>query len=738
MNKNNVTRNFPVLNLHCAGCAARAEQILSSQKGVARANVNFASLTASVDYNASETSPQELQKAVRDGGYDLVIEDDDESHRTEQLRAAYSLSLKRSLIGAALLTVPMLIIGMALPAFSLKPWVLWLLSTPVVFYMGREFYKGAWTQLRHHSSNMDTLVALSTGIAYLFSLANLLFPSFWTSRGIEPHVYFESAAGIITFILLGRWLEDKAKANTSTAIKKLIGLRPKTVTKVDERGISTVVALKSIVSGDLIRVKPGERIAVDGELTDGSSFVDESMLTGESIPIEKKTGDKVYSGTMNQKGSFTMCTRQTGENTVLAHIIQLVQEAEGSKAPVQKLVDRIAAIFVPTVMLLSLLTFIVWMIFGGEGGFSHGLLSAISVLIIACPCALGLATPTAIMVGIGKGAGNGILIKDAQSLEIAKKVNAIVLDKTGTITEGHPSVTDVVWFDEARRSDILIGIERLAEHPLAEAIVRHFEVKSADVEHFSTLTGLGAKAEADGIPYYIGNRRLIEESGIVISSEQNTAAEKLDSEAKTVIWFADSQHVLALLALADSVKEHSLIAINRLKKSGIEVFMLTGDNESVAKEIARQAGVDHYFAGVMPADKANFVKQLQSEGKVVAMVGDGINDSAALAQADLGIAMGQGSDIAIEAAPMTIISSDLLKIPAAIKLSRQTVTTIRENLFWAFIYNVIAIPIAAGVLFPICGFLLNPMIGGAAMAMSSVSVVTNSLRLKSKRLESKE
>jgi Cu2+-exporting ATPase len=737
MSKNNVTRSFPVLNLHCAGCAARAEQILSSQRGVAHANVNFASLTAVVDYNTSETSPQELQKAIRDGGYDMVIDDDDESHRAEQLRAAYSLSLRHNLIGAALFTILILIIGMFLPALSWKPWALWILSTPVVFYMGREFYKGAFVQLRHHSSNMDTLVALSTGIAYLFSLTNLLFPSFWTSRGIEPQIYFESSAGIITFILLGRWLEDRAKAKTSTAIKKLIGLQPKTVTKVDEHGISTVVAVKSIVAGDLVRVKPGERIAVDGILTEGSSFVDESMLTGESIAIEKKIGDKVYVGTMNQRGSFTMCTKQTGAGTVLAHIIRLVQEAEGSKAPVQKLVDRIAAIFVPTVILLSVLTFILWQVFGGEGSFSHGLLSAISVLIIACPCALGLATPTAIMVGIGKGADNGILIKDAHSLEIAKGVNAIVLDKTGTITEGHPSLTDIVWFDSAKRIDILVSIERLAEHPLAEAIVDHFKADSAmtsftKVDQFASLTGLGTKGKVNGVAYYIGNLRLIKESGITPTAEQRASLESLTREAKTVVWFADSHHVLAMIALADRVKEHSRIAIGKLKKDGIKVYMLTGDNESVAREIALQSGVSQYFSGVMPAEKAAFVKRLQNEGNIVAMVGDGINDSAALAQADLGIAMAQGSDIAIEAAPMTIISSDLSKSPAAIRLSKQTVKAIHENLFWAFIYNIIAIPIAAGILFPICGFLLNPMIGSAAMAMSSVSVVTNSLRLKSK------
>lgn len=733
MSKNKVTRNFPVLGLHCAGCAARAEQIIASQKGVARASVNFASLTAVVDYNPSEITPQEIQKAVRDGGYDMVIEeegDDDAHHRTEQLRAAYSLSLKRNLIGAVLLTVPILIIGMAFSSYAWSRWVAWLLATPVVFFMGREFHRGAWKQLVHRSANMDTLVSLSTGIAYLFSLFNLLFPSFWLSRGVDPPVYFESAAGIISFILLGRWLEDKAKASASTAIKKLIGLRPNTVTRIDEHGVAQVVAVKSVVAGDLLRVKPGERIAVDGVVVDGSSFVDESMLTGESIPVEKKLNDKVYVGTMNQKGSLSLRTLQTGKNTVLAQIIQLVQEAEGSKAPVQRLVDRIAAVFVPVVILLALLTFIVWMLCGVPADFSKALLTSISVLIIACPCALGLATPTAIMVGIGKGASQGILIKDARSLEIARKVDAVVLDKTGTITEGKPSVTDVMWFAETQCAQVLAGIESLAEHPLAEAIVRHFNTPAASVSDFEALTGLGATAIYAGSRYRVGNRRLIDDSNIVVTTGQCELADKWSGEAKTVIWFADDRQVLALLALADAVKEHSKQAISLLAKKHIEVYMLTGDQEDVARQIAQEAGIKHYQFGVMPADKANFVKQLQQEDKIVAMVGDGINDSAALAQADLGIAMGQGSDIAIEAAPFTIISSDLLKIPEAIDLSRQTVRTIRENLFWAFIYNIVAIPIAAGVLYPVCGFLLNPMIGSAAMAMSSVSVVSNSLRLK--------
>ena len=588
---------------------------------------------------------------------------------------------------------------------------------------------------------MDTLVASSTGVAYLFSVFNLFFPDFWLSRGITPHVYFESSSVIIAFILLGRLLEERAKGNTSEAIKKLMGLQPKTVTLVVNEELKEV-PIEQIRPNDIIMVKPGERVAVDGVVTDGSSYVDESMLSGEPVPVTKRPDTKVYAGTINQKGSFRFRAEKVGMDTLLARIIHLVQDAQGSKAPVQKLVDRVAAVFVPVIMGIAVLSFVLWMVLDPTEGFTHGLLALVTVLIIACPCALGLATPTAIMVGIGKGAERGILIKDAESLETARKVDAVVLDKTGTVTEGHPAVQHILWANEEAKAyaPVLLALEKKSEHPLAEAILLNEELKmknqKLDIDNFESLTGQGVKGVYQGMNYYAGNRRLVE--GKHVSPALQEAASAWEAEAQTVIWFANETEALAVIAIADRIKPSSVEAIRTLQAEGIDVHLLTGDNESTAQAIARQAGITKYKAGVLPQDKAAFVRQLQDEGKVVAMVGDGINDSAALAQADLSIAMGSGSDIAMDVAKMTLISSDLRKIPEALHLSRLTVRTIRQNLFWAFIYNTIGVPIAAGVLYPICGFLLNPMIGGAAMAFSSVSVVTNSLRLRRKKLSDNE
>jgi P-type Cu2+ transporter len=582
---------------------------------------------------------------------------------------------------------------------------------------------------------MDTLVALSTGVAYIYSAFNTLFPHVLHNFGLHPHVYFEAAAVIIAFILLGRLLEEKAKGNTSSAIKKLMGLQPKMVTVIKGDGNQVQISIDKVEKGDIILVKPGDKIAVDGTVTGGSSYVDESMLSGEPVPILKEEDEKVFAGTINQKGSFQFRAEKVGAETMLSQIIRMVQEAQGSKAPVQKLVDKIAGIFVPVVITIAITAFIVWMIFGGENGFTHGLLSLITVLVIACPCALGLATPTAIMVGVGKGAEAGILIKDAESLELAKKVNAVVLDKTGTITEGRPVVTDMEWVsDDEHSKQILKALEKQSEHPLAEAVVNHLEnLTDVQVSNFESITGKGAKAIYENATYLVGNKKLLDEAGIAIPQQLEQKAAQWSQESKTVIWFADDNKALSVIAIADKVKETSAEAVKRLHDSGVEVYMLTGDNEATAKAISSQTGIRHYKAEVLPAEKAEFVKQLQSEGKIVAMAGDGINDSTALAQADVSIAMGKGSDIAMDVARMTIISSDLNKIPAAIRLSKQTVTTIRQNLFWAFIYNLIGIPIAAGILYPINGFLLNPMIAGAAMALSSVSVVSNSLRLKWKK-----
>jgi Cu2+-exporting ATPase len=500
-------------------------------------------------------------------------------------------------------------------------------------------------------------------------------------------------------------------------------------------GTEKQIPIEDVAINDIILVKPGEKIAVDGILVSGNSYVDESMLSGEPLPILKEKDEKVFAGTINQKGSFQFKATKVGKETMLAQIIKMVQDAQGSKAPVQKLVDKIAGIFVPVVIGIALLTFILWNILGGDHGLVHGLLAAITVLVIACPCALGLATPTAIMVGVGKGAENGILIKDAQSLELAKKVNAIILDKTGTITEGKPEVTDVEWLDQDDRTKgILFSIEKQSEHPLADAVVNFItDTSTISLTNFDSITGKGAKADYQNQTYFVGNKKLLIENNIAIDNRLSTRAADWSKQSKTVIWFADSEKALSVLAISDKIKANSALAIKEMQDMGIDLYMLTGDNEATAKAIAEQTGIGHYKAEVLPQDKADFVKELQRQGKTVAMVGDGINDSTALATADVSIAMGKGSDIAIDVAKMTIISSDLTKIPQAIRLSKQTVATIKQNLFWAFVYNVIGIPIAAGILYPINGFLLNPMIAGAAMALSSVSVVSNSLRLKWKK-----
>jgi Cu2+-exporting ATPase len=610
--------------------------------------------------------------------------------------------------------------------------IMLILSVPVVFYFGGGFFVQAWKQARHYSLNMDTLVSLSTGIAFLFSLFNTLYPEFWIERGLHPHVYFEASCVIIAFVLLGRLLEEKAKGNTASALKKLMGLQPKTVSIITGEGKIVQTPIEKVLPGDMLLVKPGEKIALDGHVVQGNSYIDESMLSGEPIPVLKQENDKVFAGTINQKGSFRFVAEKVGADTLLAQIIRMVREAQGSKAPVQKLVDKIAGIFVPIVMGIAVTAFIVWLVLGGTESFAQALLSLVTVLVIACPCALGLATPTAIMVGVGKAAEKGILIKDAGSLESARKIDTIVLDKTGTITEGKPLVTGIFRMDDdVRKESVLCSIEKQSEHPLADAIVNHYrDAELLPVTDFESISGQGVKACVDGCIYFVGNQSLLVENGISIGEDFLEQAEEWTSLSQTIVWLADVEKTLALLAVADRIKESSKEAVRQLQSAGIAVYMLTGDNEATAKEIAASAGINRYQAGVLPQQKAGFIKQLQLEGKMVAMVGDGINDTAALAQADLSIAMGKGSDIAMDVAAMTIISSDLTKIPEALQLSRQTIVTIRQNLFWAFIYNLIGIPLAAGVLYPINGFLLNPMIAGAAMALSSVSVVVNSLRLK--------
>ncbi len=732
----NIKNTYPVLGMSCASCAARVDKTLNGLPGVYQATVNYATAVAQVEYNPEVCSDATLQSAVQDAGYDLLVDTgEDAADKAEEIRLTRYRKIKRRTMAALLLSLPIMVISMFFEDISSLKYVLWLLATPVVFGLGREFYINAWRQLKHGTSNMDTLVAVSTGIAYTFSVFNLLFPDFWLSRGIEPHIYFEAASVIIAFILLGRLLEERAKQNTSTAIKKLIRLQPKTVTIIvdsDER----TVPITAVQKGDTTLVKPGERIAVDGMVVTGESYVDESMLNGEPVPMHKQSGEKVFAGTINQKGTFRFIADKIGSDTMLAQIIRMVQDAQGSKAPVQKLVDRIARFFVPAIISISIIAFVAWIFLAPTNGFTNGLLAMVTVLIIACPCALGLATPTAIMVGIGKGAEKGILIKDAQSLEIAQKIDTIILDKTGTITAGHPVVVESLWENGFEHSQkILYSLEKLSEHPLSDAVVNTLQnEKEISIDKFENVPGKGVKGVVGSQTYYAGSLSLLNDNHITIASHLQELANKWTQEAKTLVWFADSTQAIAAIALTDEIKQTSAQAISQLQEMGVEVYMLTGDNAISAQAISRKVGINHYKAGVLPNEKAQFIKELQANGKKVGMVGDGINDSAALAQADLSIAMGQGSDIAVDTAMATILSSDLLKIPETIRLSQLTIKTIYQNLFWAFIYNLIGIPIAAGIFYSVNGFLLNPMWASAAMAFSSVSVVLNSLRLKRKRI----
>ncbi len=726
-------RTFPVLEMTCAACAVSVESILKSADGVKDAAVNYANQTAWVEYDTAETDPDGLRRVVQSIGYDLVVDAEPELVQEEHQRSRYA-ELKKRTTWSVILTVPVVIIGMLLMDMPYANLISFVLTAPVVFYFGRQFFINAWKQASHGKANMDTLVALSTGIAFIFSAFNTFFPDFWTRRGIEPHVYYEAAAVIIAFILLGRMLEERAKSSTASAIKKLMGLQPKTVRLIID-GADREIPIADVKTGDRLLVRPGERIAVDGEVVAGSSYVDESTITGEPVAALKQNGDKVFAGTINQKGSFEFEARKVGGDTILAQIIRMVQQAQGSKAPVQRLVDKIAGIFVPIVIGIAILTFITWMIFGGEQAFTHALLTSVTVLVIACPCALGLATPTAIMVGVGKGAENNILIKDAESLELAHKVDVVILDKTGTISEGKPFATDVIWYtgDHASHAPVLLSLEAKSEHPLADAIadrMRQDTTAVVPITEYESVTGQGVKGKMEDVYFLAGNRRMMEAHGVKIADEVLKQADVLRGEAKTVVYFAGGDTVLGIVAVADKIKETSAEAVATLQHRGVDVYMLTGDNHQTAEAVAGKVGIKHFHAEMMPSDKAEFVKGLQSQGNVVAMVGDGINDSQALAQADVSIAMGKGSDIAMDVAKMTLITSDLRLVPKAFTLSSRIVRGIRQNLFWAFIYNVIGIPLAAGVLYPFNGFLLNPMIAGAAMALSSVSVVANSLRMR--------
>jgi Cu2+-exporting ATPase len=731
-----IKKNFPVAGMSCASCAASVEGTLKQEPGVVNAAVNYANSSASVEYNPALADVNHFKQSVQSSGYDLIIEEDENTlEKLAGLKKSHYQTLRKRTILSIIFSVPIVLIGMLFMNIPYANYLMWILATPVILIFGKQFFINAWKQAKHRSANMDTLVALSTGIAYLFSVFNVLYPQFWTSKGLDAHVYFEAAAVVITFILLGKMMEENAKSNTSSAIKKLIGLQPKTVLKMNDDGSESLIKISEVKVGDHLLVKPGDKIPVDGIVVSGNSFVDESMISGEPIPAEKKLYEKIFAGTINQKGSFVFQATKVGADTLLAHIIKMVQEAQGSKAPVQKLVDKIAGIFVPVVIIVAIFSFISWTIFGGQNGVTQGLLAMVTVLVIACPCALGLATPTAIMVGVGRGAENGILIKDAESLEQAKNINAVVLDKTGTITEGHPEVVDIKWKNGVNvglLSLLLFSLESQSEHPLSEAIVKYFHLGNSKIkiEHFESVTSTGVTAVYDGRKYHAGSYKMMQEKQITIDAELENESEKWLNNANTVIWFSDDKNVLAAIAISDKIKSTSKEAVKQLQNMGIEVYMMTGDNQKTAAAVSNKVGIKNFKAEVTTDEKAAFIKELQQYGKKVAMVGDGINDSYALAQSDVSIAMGKGTDIAMDVAKITLISSDLIHIPKAIQLSKKTVKVIRQNLFWAFIYNVIGIPIASGILFPFTGFLLNPMIAGAAMALSSVSVVSNSLRLK--------
>ena len=733
-------KTFAVTGMSCASCAVSVESMLKAQNGVISAVVNFANSTANVEYIPGIVKIEDFKHAIQSVGYDLIIDESEEAAESlQRLQEQHANSLRNRTFLSIAFSLPLVIIGMFFMNMPYANYIMWLLATPVVVVFGKQFFINAWKQAKHRSANMDTLVAMSTGIAYLFSVFNTLYPQFWHNRGLHAHVYFEAAAVVVAFILLGKMLEERAKSNTSSAIKKLIGLQPKTVTIVHHGGHQMEIPIANVKVGDTLLVKPGEKIAVDGIVNEGSSYVDESMITGEPVAVLKQKGVKVFSGTINQKSSFQFIAEKVGGDTVLAHIIQAVQDAQGSKAPVQKLVDKIAGIFVPIVIGIAILSLIVWMILGGENGFTQGLLAMVTVLVIACPCALGLATPTAIMVGVGRGAENGILIKDAESLERAYKIDSIILDKTGTITEGKPDVVEIVWAksdEQNKLSSILYSLESQSEHPLADAVNHHLSSKSQKVviEKFESITGKGVSGLYNNDLYHVGSEKYLTSQNIAVPDNLKEQANKWLQESYTVIWFSDKVKAVAIIAIADKIKSNSAQAIKRLKELGITPYMLTGDNPQTAKSVAQKVGIAEFKAETLPIDKSDFIKMLQKQGHVVAMVGDGINDSQALAQADISIAMGKGTDIAMDVAKMTLISSDLMSIPNAISLSRKTVQVIRQNLFWAFIYNLIGIPIAAGLLYPINGFLLNPMIAGAAMALSSISVVSNSLLLKYSKL----
>ena len=712
---------LPVLEMSCAVCANNVENTVKGLPGVEEASVNFAANTLSVKYHPSLITPQKMREAVQEAGYDLVVEVEDPTAVQEEMAREHYRKLRRNTIGAWVLSIPLALLGMVFMHTPGGNWIMMALALVIMIVFGRSFYVNGVRHALHGSANMDTLVALSTSIAFLFSFFNTVYPQFWYEKGLEPHVYYEASGVIIAFVLLGKLLEERAKNSTSSAIKSLMGLQPKTARRVRD-GQEEEVSISFLRMGDLVSVRPGEKIPVDGTVSQGSSSVDESMLSGEPIPVVKSQGDRVLAGTINQKGAFLMEATGVGSATVLSQIVQMVQAAQGSKAPVQRIVDKISGIFVPIVVGLAILTFIVWLVVGGSGYFSYALLSAVSVLVIACPCALGLATPTALMVGMGKGAEHHILIKDAFALENLCKVDTVVLDKTGTLTEGVPEVTDSFWVSEASRDmlDILYTAEMKSEHPLASAILswlKGTEATEIDADSFESVTGRGIQMQVHGVTYWVGSKGFLETFKAMVPPEAGREIIRWEEDGKSIVYYGWESELLAVMAISDRLKPTSGEAVEALKEMGIEVHLLTGDGKRTAETVAAMLDIRHYKADVLPSDKEEYIRSLQAAGRKVAMVGDGINDSQALARADVSIAMGKGTDIAMDVAMVTLITSDLMLLPDAIRLSKRTVRSIHQNLFWAFIYNLIGIPLAAGVLFPVNGLLLNPMLASAAICL---------------------
>ncbi len=756
---------LPLLGMHCAACAARIERALNKAEGVEKANVNFATTRASVSYDPALTDPHRLRAVVQKAGYDAIVQDEveenegDEQPSLEDAESAareveYANQKRRFLIALAL-TIPVAVMAMGghispvlehVLDFPGRAWLELALTTPVLFWAGREFYVGAWNAARHRAADMNTLVVIGTLAAFSYSVVATFVPSLFVvsthtsqMQGAMPSgVYYEVAAIVITLILMGRLLEARARAQTGSAIRALLELGAKTA-RIERNGQELEVPIEKVRVADLVWVRPGEKIPVDGVVESGQSSVDESMLTGEPLAVKKVVGDTVIGATINKSGAFRFRATKVGADTVLQGIVRLVRQAQGTKAPIQKLADTVAGVFVPIVICIAIATFVTWFLFAPpENRLNLALLTSVSVLVIACPCALGLATPTAIMVGTGRGAGHGILIKGGEALESAQSLNAIVLDKTGTITQGKPSVTDILpanGFERAELLRLVASAERSSQHPLGEAIVRSAQEQGLVLAHangFESLDGRGIAARIENREILIGNARLLHERGI---SPDETAASQLASEGETPVFVAIDGRFAGIVAIADPIKPDSREAVEQLKALGLEVIMLTGDNEATAQAIAKQVGIDRVFAGVLPDGKAAKIQELQNEGKQVAMVGDGINDAPALAQANVGIAMGTGTDVAIEAADITLVKGDLRGVANSIALSRATVSNIKQNLFFAFIYNVLGIPIAAGLLYPFTGWLLSPILASAAMALSSVSVISNALRLRGFNLE---